>query len=157
MSVLVSISPAETEQLGASLAAHLRRGDVVGVSGELGAGKTTFIRGACRALGVSGRGTSPTFTIGHRYAGDPDVAHLDLYRFESMGVAEWADIEPLLEHSIAFVEWPHVGASFLPAPRASVTLTHVDEEHRSGALSTDDDELAGALNVACSNGTADSA
>ena len=64
----------ETEALAARLARRLEQGDVVTVSGELGAGKTTFVRGACRALGVTGRVTSPTFTVGHRYRGSVDVS-----------------------------------------------------------------------------------
>ena len=142
MGVLISASPTETERFGASLATHLRCGDVVGVTGELGSGKTTFIRGACRALGIVDRVTSPTFTIGHRYTGELDVAHLDLYRFETMNVAEWADIESLLERAVAFVEWPDVGASFLPEPRVTVALSHIDEEHRSLKFSTRDRLLA---------------
>src|SRR6184192_2445073 len=62
-------SPEETEALAAELAARLVQGDVVTVSGELGSGKTTFVRGACVALGVKERVTSPTYTIGHRYHG----------------------------------------------------------------------------------------
>src|SRR5262249_44330840 len=77
-----SSSPDATEAAGATLAGELAPGDVVLVSGELGAGKTTFVRGAARALGVTARVTSPTFTIGHLYAGKPDVAHLDLYRLD---------------------------------------------------------------------------
>ena len=77
-------SPAETEALGARLAAGLRPGDVVLVSGELGSGKTTLIRGACRELGVTEPVTSPTFTIGHRYRGRVPVSHLDLYRLEGL-------------------------------------------------------------------------
>ena len=74
-------SAAETEALGARLAERLEPGDVVVVSGEVGAGKTTLIRGACRALGIEGPVTSPTFTIGHRYEGGRlPVSHLDLYR-----------------------------------------------------------------------------
>ena len=76
-----SSSPAETEEIAARLAKALVPGDVVTVSGELGSGKTTFVRGACRALGVTAPVTSPTYTIGHRYEGSPDVSHLDLYRF----------------------------------------------------------------------------
>src|SRR4051812_1001907 len=75
---------AETEAAGARLAAELRPGDVVLVSGELGAGKTTFVRGAARALGVDGPVTSPTFEIGHLHAGRVDVAHLDLYRLPTL-------------------------------------------------------------------------
>jgi tRNA threonylcarbamoyladenosine biosynthesis protein TsaE len=70
-------SPAETEEVGARLAAGLSPGDVVLVSGELGTGKTTLIRGACRALGVTEAVTSPTFTIGQRYRGRVPVSHLD--------------------------------------------------------------------------------
>lgn len=146
MVAVVSSSPAETERLGASLADELRSGDVVAVSGDLGAGKTTFIRGACAALGVASRVTSPTFTIGHRYSGDPDVAHLDLYRFESMSAAEWADIEPLLDDAIAFVEWPDVGLGFLPEPRATVTLRHTaSEERREVDVDSGDAKLVSSL------------
>ena len=73
-----SSSPEETEAVAAELARALVPGDVVTVSGELGSGKTTFVRGACRALGVTAPVTSPTYTIGHRYEGDPDGSHLDL-------------------------------------------------------------------------------
>src|SRR6195256_6418733 len=73
--------PAETESLGAELAGSLRAGDVVLVRGELGSGKTTLVRGAARALGGGDAGTSPTFSIGHRYrATGVTVSHLDLYR-----------------------------------------------------------------------------
>jgi tRNA threonylcarbamoyladenosine biosynthesis protein TsaE len=85
---LTSSSPEETERIAARIAALLRRGDVVTVSGELGSGKTTFVRGAARALGVSDRVTSPTFTIGHRFDGKPDVSHLDLYRFQGVSQAD---------------------------------------------------------------------
>ena len=88
---------------------RLALGDVVTVSGELGAGKTTFVRGACRALGVTSPVTSPTFTIGHRYAGDGPVTHLDLYRFAAVSPAEWGDLEPYFDDAIVFVEWPEAG------------------------------------------------
>lgn len=99
-----SASSAETERLGAELGATLRPGDVVLVSGELGSGKTTFVRGACRALGVKGPVTSPTFTIGQLYAGEPDVAHLDLYRLERVDPSILEDY--VTPDRVAFVEWP---------------------------------------------------
>jgi tRNA threonylcarbamoyladenosine biosynthesis protein TsaE len=127
---LRSASPAETEALAGTLARELRVGDVVPVSGELGSGKTTFVRGACRALGVTVPVTSPTFTVGHRYAGEPDVSHLDLFRFRGVSAAEWGDLEPYFENAICFVEWPEAAAGALPPVRVAVRLSHVDPAHR---------------------------
>ena len=128
--VFESGSPAETEELAARFARELVAGDVIAVSGELGSGKTTFVRGACRALGVTAPVTSPTYTIGHRYEGEPDVSHLDLYRFTGVSAAEWGDLEPYFDDAIVFVEWPEAAASGLPPLRASVRLEHVDERSR---------------------------
>jgi len=135
---VISAAPAETEALAAALARELRVGDVVTVSGELGSGKTTFVRGACRALGVTQPVTSPTFTVGHRYDG---VSHLDLYRFAGVSAAEWGDLEPYFEGTIAFVEWPEAGEDALPAPRVRVRLLHVDEGHRMIELESSEPEL----------------
>jgi tRNA threonylcarbamoyladenosine biosynthesis protein TsaE len=101
-------SAAETEELGARVAYELAPGDVVLVSGELGAGKTTMVRGACRALGVRGPVTSPTFTIGQVYEGARGpVSHLDLYRLEGLGGEEPGLLEDYLTpQAISFVEWP---------------------------------------------------
>jgi len=143
MASVVIESPAakETEAIAARLARSLVEGDVVLVSGELGAGKTTFVRGACRALGVAGRVTSPTFTIGHRYHGRVDVSHLDLYRFRGLSAAEWGDLEPYFEGAIVFVEWPEAGTAALPEPRARVRLEHVAPTVRRIAVDTDDETL----------------
>ena len=120
-----SSSAEETEAIGAHLAARLRAGDVVTVSGELGTGKTTFVRGACRALGVESPVTSPTYTIGHRYRGrDGDVSHLDLYRFRDLSAAEWGDLEPYFDDAIVFVEWPEAGRGALPPARFAVRLSY---------------------------------
>lgn len=98
------------------------------VSGELGAGKTTLIRGACRALGVTAPVTSPTFTIGQVYAGDPDVAHLDLYRLRG---AEPGLLEDYLTPDrVAFLEWPERAASELEDVAVRVTLEHAGEDRR---------------------------
>jgi tRNA threonylcarbamoyladenosine biosynthesis protein TsaE len=128
---LETASAAATEALAGTLAERLEPGDVVTVSGELGSGKTTFVRGACRALGVAQPVTSPTFTIGHRYSGRVQVAHLDLYRFAGVSPAEWGDLEPYFDGTVAFVEWPEAGAGVLPEPRAAVTLRHLDPERRA--------------------------
>ena len=127
---LESSSPEETERIAAALARALVPGDLVTVAGELGAGKTTFVRGAARALGIAAPVTSPTYTIGHRYAGAPDVSHLDLYRFESVSEAEWGDLEPYFEDAVVFVEWPEAGAGVLPPARVAVQLQHHEDGHR---------------------------
>jgi len=134
-----SRSQAETEELGGRLATFLHPGDVVEVAGELGTGKTTFVRGACRALGVEGPVTSPTFTIGHRYLGRVPVAHLDLYRLDGIGAEQWGDLEPYFDGTICFVEWPEHARGSLPPARATVTLSHVDETSRSIRIEIDDD------------------
>ena len=119
---------------------------MVAVLGELGTGKTTFIRGACRALGVAKPVTSPTFTIGNRYEGNVPVSHLDLYRFETLTDADWAALEPYFEDSIAFVEWFEAGAAWLPAPRVVVRLAHLDPGRRAISLeSIDPLPLAGLI------------
>ena len=142
---VVSGSPEETEALAGRLALCLGPGDVVLVSGELGTGKTTFVRGACRALGVTDRVTSPTFTIGHRYAGSLDVSHLDLYRFRGLSPAEWGDLEPYFDDAVVFVEWPEAGSGTLPRPRARVRLEHVSLEERTIRVDAAEGSLLQAL------------
>lgn len=106
-----SSGPDDTEALGARLAATLRPGDVVLIDGELGAGKTTFVRGAARALGVTAVVTSPTFTIGQRYPGPVRVAHIDLYRVSDLAAEEPELLDDYFgPDTITFVEWPHAGA-----------------------------------------------
>jgi tRNA threonylcarbamoyladenosine biosynthesis protein TsaE len=139
--VLNSGSADETEAVAARVAAQLRRGDVVIVSGELGAGKTTFVRGACRALGVTAPVTSPTFTIGHRYRGAVDVSHLDLFRFTGLSPAEWGDLEPYFDDAIVFVEWPEAGRGVLPPWRLAVTLEHAGGDLRRLRLAAEERSL----------------
>jgi tRNA threonylcarbamoyladenosine biosynthesis protein TsaE len=119
-------TPEETQALAGRLAAELEPGDVVTVSGELGSGKTTFVRGAARTLGVDARVTSPTFTVGHRYEGRVRVSHLDLYRFAGVSAAEWGDLEPYFDDAVVFVEWPEAAGEDLPPPRACVRMRHDD-------------------------------
>ena len=143
---LSSASPGETEAIAAALAPALNAGDVVTVSGELGSGKTTFVRGACRALGVTVPVTSPTFTVGHRYpARVGDVSHLDLFRFQGFSAAEWGDLEPYFEGAICFVEWPEAAVGALPPARVEVRLSHVDRGLRLIALDSPDVALLDRL------------
>ena len=124
-------SPQETEAAGAELAGRLAPGDLVLVSGELGSGKTTFVRGACRALGVEGPVTSPTFTVGQVLAGSPDVAHLDLYRLGSLAGEDPALLDDYLTpERIAFVEWPAVAEAGFEHVAARVLLEHLGGDRR---------------------------
>jgi tRNA threonylcarbamoyladenosine biosynthesis protein TsaE len=127
-------SPEETEAAGAALAAELAPGDVVLVSGDLGAGKTTFVRGALRALGVRERVTSPTFVVGHLYeipAGR--AAHLDLYRLGGVEGEDPGLLDPFFgPDTITFVEWPEY-ADFRRATRR-VALAHGGGDRREVEL-----------------------
>jgi len=136
----------QTEALGAELAAALTAGDVVLVRGELGAGKTTFVRGAARALGVSDPVTSPTFSIGHRYQGtEVTVSHLDLYRLAGLQAEEPELLDDYLGPGrIAFVEWPEQTSVELRDARVLVTLTHRGGDSRRIEVCERDPEVRGA-------------
>ncbi len=130
MSDLRSAGPGETEAIAAELAATLGPGDVVLVSGELGAGKTTFVRGACRALGVTEPVQSPTFTIGRRYRGRLPVSHLDLYRLEDLRGEEPGLLDDYLTGDcVTFIEWP-AAAGALSDVTARVTIEHAGGDTR---------------------------
>jgi tRNA threonylcarbamoyladenosine biosynthesis protein TsaE len=118
MEIVETNSPAETEALGARIAERIGPGDVVLLSGDLGTGKTTLVRGACRALGFTGPVTSPTFTIGQRYEGGRlPVSHLDLYRLQDLEGEDPALLDDYLgADGVAFVEWPGAGSGRLGRP-----------------------------------------
>jgi tRNA threonylcarbamoyladenosine biosynthesis protein TsaE len=124
-------APEETEALGRRLAADLGPGDVVLVSGELGAGKTTLIRGACRALGVSEPVTSPTFTIGHTYTGRVPVSHLDLYRLVDLGQEDPALLDDYLTgEAVSFIEWPAAAEPWVEKVSRRVVIRHAGGDRR---------------------------
>jgi tRNA threonylcarbamoyladenosine biosynthesis protein TsaE len=127
-----SSSEDETAAAGAALARTLPVGAVVYVEGELGAGKTAFVRGAARALGVLDPVTSPTFTVAHLYEGaHGSVAHLDLYRSGPLGNEDMADLEPYFDDVRAtFVEWAVRGRGVLPPPAVQVLLRIAGEDAR---------------------------
>lgn len=106
----VSNSPAETEDLGAALAERLKPGTVVAFSGDLGAGKTAFVRGMARGLGISERVTSPTFTIVNEYEGGRlPLFHFDMYRLGSSDELfdiGWEDY--LVRGGVCAVEWSEI-------------------------------------------------
>jgi tRNA threonylcarbamoyladenosine biosynthesis protein TsaE len=125
--------PEATEHAGAELAARLRPGDVVLVSGDLGSGKTTFVRGALRALGVTEAVTSPTFVVGVLYDGAAGpLAHLDLYRLAGLAGEDPGLLDPYFgPDTVTFVEWPERAESeALLGGRA--IARHVKLEHAGG-------------------------
>jgi tRNA threonylcarbamoyladenosine biosynthesis protein TsaE len=137
LSAIHTESASATEEVGARLAARLEPGDVVLVSGELGAGKTTLIRGAALELGVTEQVVSPTFTIGRRYPARDDlwVSHLDLYRLTDLSEEEpWLLDDYLTADAVSFVEWPDAVADQLVAEglriAAEVRIRHAGGDRR---------------------------
>lgn len=130
----ITTSAAQTEAAGAQLASQLSSGDVVLVSGELGAGKTTFVRGALRALGVTEPVTSPTFVVGRLYEGVAGrVAHLDLYRLAGLDVEDPGLLDPYFgEDTLTFVEWPEQAGSDAAAAGGRPVTHRVTLAHAGG-------------------------
>lgn len=129
--VVETATPQETEAVAARAARALGPGDVVLVTGELGVGKTTWVRGACRALGVTTPVTSPTFTIGQRYAGRLPVSHLDLFRLDALDDEDPALLDDYLgPDRVAFLEWPEVAEPRLDRVSLRVRLAHLGGDRR---------------------------
>jgi tRNA threonylcarbamoyladenosine biosynthesis protein TsaE len=106
-------------------------GDVLLVGGELGAGKTTLIRGACRALGVSEPVTSPTFTIGHTYSGKVPVSHLDLYRLADLGQEDPALLDDYVTpEAVTFIVWPGAAEPRLERVTLRIEIRHAGGDER---------------------------
>ncbi|MBV8489933.1 MAG: tRNA (adenosine(37)-N6)-threonylcarbamoyltransferase complex ATPase subunit type 1 TsaE [Candidatus Eremiobacteraeota bacterium] len=111
------------ENFARDFVAALRPGDVVALSGELGAGKTTFVRAAVRARHGEDQTTSPTFTFWHRYHGDPPIDHLDLYRIEDPAELTELGLDEAFDGtSIVFIEWWTHAPLLLPEHRYEVTV-----------------------------------
>jgi tRNA threonylcarbamoyladenosine biosynthesis protein TsaE len=121
--VLRTKGPDETRRVGAALASLLRPGDVVALTGELGAGKTCFVQGAARALGVSHPVTSPSFLLRRDYRGDVPILHLDVYRLETLQeVVDLGFDEGVDRGAIAFIEWGDAMSPLLPSDHLEVEL-----------------------------------
>ena len=111
-----------TRALAAAVAGLARDGDLILLVGDLGAGKTHFTQGFARALGVTDRVTSPTFTLANRYVGDITINHLDAYRVEQLAEAEDLALPELLEDGVTLIEWGDNLTPVLPLDRLEVRI-----------------------------------
>ena len=128
---LWSADEATTRAIGAALAGLLGPGDVVGLAGDLGAGKTRLVQGAAAALGVEGPVLSPTFMLVREYDGDPPVHHVDAYRLSGPLELEDLGLEDILSpDAVVFVEWADRVAAALPDSRLELVLHITDDGHR---------------------------
>jgi tRNA threonylcarbamoyladenosine biosynthesis protein TsaE len=130
---LASRSAEQTEHAAETLGRHLSPGDIVLVSGDVGTGKTTFVRAACRGLGVRDRVTSPSFTIGQTYAGRVPVSHVDLFRLETLEGEDPSLLEDYLSpRFVVFIEWPSAAIPGVEPERIAlqVRLSHLGRDHR---------------------------
>ena len=128
---LISRSEEHTAALAAEIAHLLNPGDTVFLKGQLGTGKTFFVRAAARELGVGEPVTSPSFTMAQTYSGIVIIHHLDLYRLSYLQAEDIADLEPFFEgDAITFVEWPELAEPILGKPVLLIEFEHVDEHSR---------------------------
>ncbi|MBR2742414.1 MAG: tRNA (adenosine(37)-N6)-threonylcarbamoyltransferase complex ATPase subunit type 1 TsaE [Clostridia bacterium] len=129
-----SNSQKQTEYIAAEFAKRLKAGDVVALFGDLGAGKTAFVRGIARALGVSEHVTSPTFVILNEYEGDTTLYHFDMYRLEDADEDALSDVgyfEYAGGDGVCAIEWSEYIKDFLPDDRYDVTITLTDGDERA--------------------------
>ncbi|MDH3725840.1 MAG: tRNA (adenosine(37)-N6)-threonylcarbamoyltransferase complex ATPase subunit type 1 TsaE [Thermoleophilia bacterium] len=133
-SYLESHSADETAELARAVAALLRADDIVVLRGEIGVGKTTFVRAAARALGVVDRVTSPTFTVAQRYEGRLPVGHIDAYRLSGVDDEELGMLLEVAEGAVTFIEWPDALDGVLPEHTLAVRLDHLGGDRRRVSL-----------------------
>ncbi len=131
MQRLISHSPEQTEQIACELAGTLRAGDVVALRGGLGAGKTAFVRGLAKGLGVTGEVASPTFALVHEHEGRIPLYHFDMYRVTTLDdLYSTGFFDYLDSGAVLAVEWSENIQAALPNRRVIVTLTPVSDTER---------------------------
>lgn len=145
---LRTASPEDTRALAAATAGALRSGDVVSLSGELGAGKTYFVQGVAAGLGIRRRVTSPTFTLVRRYEGDLDLVHVDVYRLDRLQeVVELGEETLLGPGEVTFVEWGDTVEALLPSDRLEVVLLLGDHENERSVIMRGHGSWAGRIEM----------
>jgi len=117
----------ETRSAAAVVASLARRGDLILLVGELGVGKTAFVQGFARELGVTSPVTSPTFTLVHRYEGKHVLHHVDVYRLERLSEVTDLGLPEMLDEGITVIEWGDAVRPALPADFLEVRLSYVDD------------------------------
>ena len=122
---LATTSAQDTRRLAATVAASLRVGDVISLTGELGAGKTCFVQGAAAALGVTERVTSPTFLLRRDYQGRVPVVHVDVYRLDTLREASELGLDEV-ERSVTFIEWGDAMQPLLPAGHLEIMFSALE-------------------------------
>ena len=128
---LLTDSPDETQAVGKAIVPALRSGDVISLTGDLGAGKTTFVQGVARALGVTDRVVSPTFTLVRQYEGTLPVYHFDIYRLDNLQDVLDLGFEEILDlGGIVFIEWGDAIEALLPEAYLQIELTIPGEDSR---------------------------
>jgi len=133
---IISNGAKDTEKIGRRLGETLKPGDVVGLSGPLGSGKTVFVRGVAAALGIQERITSPTFTLISEYEGNMPLYHLDLYRIHTPEEFVWLGVEEMIGgNGISLIEWSERAAHNLPERTIRVTIAIADNDSRLISIS----------------------
>jgi tRNA threonylcarbamoyladenosine biosynthesis protein TsaE len=128
---ILSNKPSETFDCGENFAKILLKGDVIGLHGDLGSGKTLFIQGVCRGLDVLNLVTSPSFTLVQEYLGKLPVSHFDFYRLQSAREIEDLDLDQYFEkEGVSLIEWAERGESLLPVDRFSIYIDRIFENNQ---------------------------
>ena len=145
---VVTDSPLQTQRLAEMIGRILSAGSLITLSGDLGAGKTTFTQGLARGLGIEKRVTSPTFTIMKEYKGRLPLYHIDAYRLEDidqdLGFEEYIDGD-----GVCVIEWADFIENVLPQDKLSINLTINDDDSRMLVFTADGERYEEVLDRLC--------
>ena len=126
-----SNSPDITMSIGFEFSQEIKAGDIIAIEGEIGAGKTTFIKGVLKGLGYKGNVNSPTYTLINEYQANSKIIHIDCYREKNIN--RWIDIgfiDYLNDNNIIIIEWPEYIRKILPSDTIDIYIKHIEESIR---------------------------